>query len=115
MYHIWGTNNAEQNAFGLGQLDFNPGGGLDWTSIINRGIDVAGARLSRSPYYSPDDPRYQTQGGPMYYPQGPVYQGPPGSDYPLGNVGASGVQLSQTTILLIGLAAALFLFGRSRR
>lgn len=103
---------------GLGQLYFDEYGNPIWDSI-NRGIDVIGAAVSDSPYYSPDDPRYQ-QGGyspggyypqPQYYPQ-PAAQG---GNLSLGSVGLSGVNVSPVTLLLGGIVLALIFFGKSRR
>ncbi len=99
----------------LGQSVFDPygGGGIDWGALIGRGIDVTGAVLSRSPYYSPDDPRYQGGGYPSF-PQQPGYYPQQQQAYTLGSVGAGGVTVSPTTILLVGVAAALILFGKRR-
>lgn len=88
-----------------------------WSDSINRGIDVLGAYASRSPYYSPNDPRYQQGQGawpPVYSPQ--VY---PPSQYNQslipGAVSAQGVQINWWTALLIGGLVGAFLFGRRSR
>ena len=96
---------------------------LSLFDLIARGIDVVGAWSSRSPYYSPDDPRYQQRGGygyPQQYPGRTSNQ-----DF---NVGGSvdprtgirlNTQLSPWAIGLIAGGAVLllggFLTGRGRR
>jgi hypothetical protein len=84
------------------------GGGIDWGSIIGRGIDVVGAAVSNSPYYSPDDPRYQQQ-GPVYYPQ----TGGGGQVVTTGQGGA-GIHLSTNTLMLIAGGILIFLVARRR-
>lgn len=89
---------------------------FDWSGdnplwgAINRGIDVLGAYSSRSPYYSPDDPRYQQQQGRGggYYPQpgGQVYASPQGG---------AGINLSTNTLMLIAGGILIFMVASRRR
>jgi len=91
------------------------GNQLSWYDLALRGIDVAGAALSRSPYVSPDDPRYQQRGGYGYPQQYPARTSSP--DFAVsGNVDArTGVRLNtQIPTWAIALGAALggaLLFG----
>jgi len=98
-----------------GNYVFNDGTPLDTNDLIARGIDVAGAYLSRSPYVSPDDPRFQQRVGvyPQGYPirtTGGVNVG--GSVSP-GGLGAS-VQISPWMLMVGGLVVGAFLFGKRR-
>lgn len=86
--------------------------------LIARGIDVAGAALSHSPYYSPDDPRYQQRGG---YPYPQAY--PVRTNQNDVNIGGSldprrglttNLQISPWMLAVGGLAVGAFLFGRRR-
>jgi hypothetical protein len=87
-----------------------------WGDSINRGIDVLGAWASRSPYLSPDDPRFQQQQRGGYYQQ-PYYE-QRGVSVTGGidrtGVGA-GLNISTNTLLLVGVVAAVFLLGKGRR
>lgn len=83
----------------------------DVNDLIARGIDVLGAWASRSPYVSPDDPRYQ-QGNryPTSYP----------SNRPLpgivpATVNPQGFQLSWWAAGLIGIVVGSFFLGKGRR
>lgn len=96
---------------GMGQMQFDQYGNPIWDTI-NRGIDVVGAAWSRSPYISPDDPRYQ-QGG--YYNGG--YPGSPAqvpAGYVPGTLNTQGFQINWWTAALIGLLVGAFLLGKRR-
>lgn len=87
---------------------------LDIYDLIARGIDVAGAYAGRSPYISPDDPRYRNQRG-GWFPQSYPGQGvPPGSAVP-GAVNPQGFQMSWWAAGLIGVIAGAFLLGKRGR
>lgn len=93
------------------------GQGIDFTSIINRGIDVVGSIFAKapSPYISPNDPRFKQapQNVYMYTPPPPGYVPPPGVPAPTGVPSTGvGVQLSQSTLLLLGGAILIFLVAR---
>lgn len=90
---------------------------LDWYDLVARGIDVAGAALSHSPYYSPDDPRYRQQQG--QYPYGQQYPGQYGAgvntNLSLNRSGiGAGLNISTNTLMLIGGAVLLFILGTKR-
>jgi len=92
------------------------GRSLDINDLIARGIDVAGAWASRSPYYSPDDPRYR-QGNQQRYPAG-GYPGSPSqvpAGYVPGTVNTQGFQLNWWTAALIGVVVGSFLLGKRGR
>ena len=126
------TGEAEQMSNGMGAFDFSGWGNelyqsqipydpnLDWYDLAARGIDVAGATLSHSPYVSPDDPRYRannTYNFPQPYPQ-PYPQG--GQQRAGNNVGvgldAGGVtaRIPTWAWALGGALVAAFLFGQKR-
>lgn len=90
-----------------------------WGDSVNRGIDVLGAWASRSPYYSPDDPRYRDQRG-GYYPPYPPQGGYPGSPVQVpggvvpGTVNTQGFQINWWTAALLGLLAGAFFLGKRR-
>lgn len=101
---------SEINDNGMGQ-------GIDFTSIINRGIDVVGSILNRpsTPYISPDDPRFKQtpQNVYMYPPPMPGYVPPPGVPSPTGaQPSGVGFQVSQNTLLLMAGAVLIFLVAR---
>lgn len=83
---------------------------------INRGIDVLGAWASRSPYYSPDDPRYQQQQQQrqpqVYAPTDPNASGAVRTN--LNNDGA-GINLSKETLMLIAGGVLIFMVASKRR
>lgn len=90
---------------------------LSLFDLIARGIDVVGAWSSRSPYYSPDDPRYQQRGGysnqqAIPYRTNGVNIG--GSVDPRGGVSTS-LQISPMMLLIFGAVGGAFLFGRRGR
>jgi len=90
---------------------------LDTNDLLARGIDVLGAWASRSPYYSPDDPRYQQGQYPQRYPAGGGYPGSPSqvpAGYVPGTVNTQGFQLNWWTAALIGLVVGSFLLGKRR-
>lgn len=89
---------------------------LSINDLIARGIDVVGAWSSRSPYYSPDDPRYQQgRGGyPYGYPSGYPAQQLPGGNFVPGTLNTQGFQLNWWTAALIGLLVGAFLLGKKR-
>lgn len=101
-----------------GNYMFNDGTPLNMNDLIARGIDVAGAYLSRSPYFSPDDPRYQRrgsysdqQGGQIRTNQNGVNIG--GSLDPRGGLNTN-VQISPWMLMIGGLVVGAFLFGKRR-
>lgn len=87
---------------------------LDIYDLIARGIDVAGAYAGRSPYYSPDDPRYQNRGG-WGFPSGtyPVGGYPTAQNAPV-SFNPQGFNMPWWALLGIGLLAGSFLLGRRR-
>ena len=101
---------------GLGAFLTPDDAGIDWQEIINRGIDVVGARYGGGPnvYISPNDPRYRgtVAIGGGYSPYGHQVGG---------ELSASreGVQLSTPLLLALAAAGGLLLagvlFGRGRR
>jgi hypothetical protein len=102
---------------GYGNYYFTASGQpLTYFDLIARGIDVAGARLSRSPYISPDDPRYQRGNFPANFPQpGSANQTRTNSgDYIPGAVNDRGFQLNWWTAALIGVVVGSFLLGKKR-
>lgn len=94
---------------------YGPGGyEYDVNDLIARGIDVLGAWASRSPYVSPDDPRYQQGQYPRNYPSG--YGTPsqvPGGYIP-GAVNPQGFQLNWWAAALIGVVVGAFFLGKRR-
>lgn len=97
---------------GMGQMAFDQYGNPIWDTI-NRGIDVVGAYASRSPYISPDDPRFQQDG--IYY--GGGYPGSPANvpaGFVPGTVNTQGFQLNWWTAALIGLLLGAFFLGKRR-
>lgn len=101
---------------GMGQLAFDRYGNPIWDTI-NRGIDVIGAATSRSPYISPDDPRFQGDiyGGGYYGAAG--YPGSPATvpaGFVPGTVNTQGFQLNWWTAALIGLLLGAFFLGKRR-
>lgn len=101
-----------QGLRGLGQSYYLDASGNPVWDSINRGIDVLGAWASRSPYYSPDDPRYQRQDyGRGSYP--PEYVG--GGSYVPGTLSTQGFQINWWTAALIGLLIGAFFLGKGRR
>ncbi len=100
---------------GMGQMQFDAHGNPIWDTI-NRGIDVIGAAWSRSPYVSPDDPRFQQQGG-YYGGQTGGYYGSPATvpaGFVPGTVNTQGFQLNWWTAALIGLLLGAFFLGKRR-
>lgn len=101
------------------QYAYDSGSGFDWNQIINRGLDVIGGRYSPG-YVSPDDPRYDNQGGwwGNQYPIGGGGGGYGGSTYPYPNpntqVGIGG-SVSLTTIALGVLVLVMLTRGGGRR
>jgi hypothetical protein len=102
---------------GFGNYFDRDGNQLSLYDLIARGIDVVGAGVSHSPYYSPDDPRYDERGAGGNY---PIYTGPgnrsqvPGGLVP-GTVNAQGFQLNWWTAALIGVLVGSFLLGKRGR
>lgn len=88
------------------------GRALDVNDLIARGIDVVGAWSSRSPYVSPDDPRFRNRGG-GWFPGGGGQMVPVGSAVP-GSVNPQGFQLSWWAAGLIGVVVGAFLLGKRR-
>lgn len=83
---------------------------IDWQSVIERGIDVVGAWSSRSPYYSPDDPRFQGRGNYSGY--GPLPGG--NQTFVPGAVTPQGFSINWQTALIGGLLIGAFFIGRRR-
>lgn len=106
---------------GYGNYFDGSGRQLSYYDLIARGIDVAGAALSHSPYYSPDDPRYQQGQYPVRYGQNYPVSGYPGSPsqvpagYVPGTVNTQGFQLNWWTAALIGVVIGSFLLGKRGR
>ena len=98
--------------YSLFAFDPGYGGGIDWGSIINRGIDVACGYLTRSPYYSPDDPRYQQRQPAVMYPTQPGANGQVRAGY---DGGGAGINLSTNTLMLIGGAILIWMVASRRR
>lgn len=96
---------------GFGNYFDASGRQLDIYDLIARGIDVAGAYAGNSPYYSPDDPRYQNRGG-WNYPA----QGYPNTTQPNAPVSFNpqGFNMPWWALLGLGLLAGSFLLGRRR-
>lgn len=115
-YEIFSEATGMAGITGLGDFFSDPYG-IDWQRIIERGIDVAGARYGNSnPYISPDDPRYRANVN-IGYPQGGYYpRGQAGENLA---VSSQGVQLSTPLLLALamggGLLLAGVLFGKGRR
>lgn len=86
---------------------------LSLNDLIARGIDVVGAATSNSPYYSPDDPRYQGN-FPYGYPSPYPAQQLPGGQFVPGTVSTQGFQLNWWSAALIGLLVGAFLLGKRR-
>jgi hypothetical protein len=93
------------------------GGGIDWGQIISQGIGVTGSVLTNNPYYSPDDPRYR-------YPAPSTQQQQQRTQYPVGtyptgsyqpSATGAGIQLSNQTLLFIGIGVLAFVLGSRRR
>jgi hypothetical protein len=88
-------------------------GEVDFTSIINRGIDVVGSVFAKQPsqYISPNDPRFQQPRQNVYVspPPPPGYEPPPSPRGP-----GVGVQVSQNTLLLIAGAVLIFMVASKR-
>lgn len=95
---------------GMGNYFDRYGRPLDINDLIARGIDVVGAWSSRSPYVSPDDPRFQNRGG-GWFPNQPNV--PFGSTAPVA-INQQGFQMPWWALLGIGLLAGSFLLGRRR-
>lgn len=99
---------------GFGNYFDADGNSLSLYDLIARGIDVVGAWSSRSPYYSPDDPRYQQGQYPQYgqrYPVSGAYG--QGGSIP-GTVNPQGFQLNWWAAALIGVVAGAFFLGKRR-
>lgn len=99
---------------GMGQMQFDAYGNPIWDTI-NRGIDVVGAWSSRSPYISPDDPRFQQNG--IYYGAAGGYPGSPANvpaGFVPGTVNTQGFQLNWWSAALIGLLLGAFFLGKRR-
>lgn len=97
----------DEYSYGL----FSPG--IDWGSIINRGIDVVGAAVSKSPYYSPNDPRYQPQPQPpVYY---PTSAGAGGAVRTSVSSDGAGLHLSKETLMMIAGGVLIFMLASRRR
>jgi hypothetical protein len=78
---------------------------------------VAGGLLTNSPYYSPDDPRYRypapsTQQHPGAQ-QPPIYQQP--GAYVAPRSDGAGINLSNQTLLFIGIGVLAFMLGTRRK
>lgn len=90
------------------------GADIDFTSIINRGIDVVGSALAKQPsgYVSPNDPRYRAQ------PPQNVYMLPPApaANTPVVEPKKSGVgfQIDQKTLILAAGAILIFMVASKR-
>jgi len=94
---------------GFGNYFNQYGQPLSINDLIARGIDVVGAWSSRSPYVSPNDPRYRNRGG--WFPnQANV---PVSSTAPVA-INQQGFQMPWWALLGIGLLAGSFLLGRRR-
>ena len=92
---------------------------LDINDLIARGIDVFGALVSRSPYYSPDDPRYprnKPTWGPFCGPSGCSGSGQSQipSNIPA-TVNSRGFQLEWWAAGLIGVVVGAFFLGKGKR
>ena len=116
-YQIFSEANGMAGITGLGDFFTGGyGGGIDWQAIIERGIDVAGARLGRSPYFSPDDPRYRPNVN-IGYPPG--YGFPPGGrpDQVSADVSPAGTQFTVPwwAWAFGGIVVGSFLLGKGRR
>lgn len=105
-----------------GNYVFNDGTSLSLNDLIARGIDVTGAWLSRSPYVSPDDPRYQQRNNyPYGYPQTVPVRTGQGTDFAVGgSLSPTGglrtnVQVSPWLLMLGGLFVGAIFFGKGRR
>lgn len=115
-YEIFDEGLTMGSLTGLGAFLTPDDAGIDWQEIINRGIDVVGARYGGGPnvYISPNDPRYRgtVAIGGGYSPYGHQVGG---------ELSASreGVQLSTPLLLALAAAGGLLLagvlFGRGRR
>jgi hypothetical protein len=109
-YPIFG----DSMAYGLGDT-FNWGDTIEGWG--NRGLDVLGAWSSRSPYISPDDPRYRELQRMGYAP--PYYEGThyPGLNQPSANVSQFGTQFNIPFWgwALIGVVAGSYFLGKGRR
>lgn len=95
---------------GWGNYYDQDGNPIDWQSVLERGIDVVGAWSSRSPYYSPDDPRYQQRGG--YGGYGPYPTG--NQTFVPGAVTPGGFSINWQTAAIVGLLAGAFFLGKRR-
>lgn len=103
---------------GLGELDYLTGnaGSLygsnnagPWREEpINRAIDVLGAYASRSPYISPDDPRYRGSQRPIGYPA--QY-----SNTDQLHVSTFGTQVPWWMWAVVGALAGAYFLGKGRR
>lgn len=88
---------------------------LDIYDLIARGIDVAGAYAGRSPYISPNDPRYRERRGGWYPQSGyPNQTRTNTGDYIPGSVNPRGFQLNWWSAALIGVVVGAFLLGKRR-
>jgi hypothetical protein len=85
---------------------------LSINDLIARGIDVAGAWASRSPYYSPDDPRYREQQG--RYPQPSNVYWPQQTVSPT-NLNRQGFQLEWWALVGIGAIVGAVFLGKKLR
>jgi hypothetical protein len=91
---------------------YGPGGyEYDVNDLIARGIDVLGAWTSRSPYISPDDPRYQ-QG---QYPVRPPSTFPSNVPNSPVSLNPNGFAMPWWALLGIGVVVGSFLLGKGRR
>lgn len=86
---------------------------LSLYDLIARGIDVVGAWSSRSPYYSPNDPRYQQGQYPVRYSQPYPVGGSP--SFSPGGVNTQGFQINWWAAAGIGLLVGVFFAGRRGR
>jgi len=88
---------------------------LNVYDLIARGIDVVGAWSSRSPYVSPNDPRFQQQQRGNY---GAGYPNPSpvgNQTFVPGSINPSGFQINWQTALIGGLLIGAFFLGSKRR
>lgn len=89
---------------------------LDIYDLIARGIDVAGAYAGRSPYISPDDPRYRDDRYQQPYGYGfPNQTRTRSGDFIPGAVNDRGFQLNWWSAALIGVVVGAFLLGKRGR
>jgi hypothetical protein len=91
------------------------GADIDFTSIINRGIDVVGSALAKQPsgYVSPNDPRYRAQPPQNVY----MVQPAPAVNTPAvmpEKKSGLGFQIDQKTLILAAGALLIFMVASKR-